>query len=45
MAQYRPCYQAHDYPPLDRPITPKEYEAALTLAQKHGLKRLDRCAY
>jgi putative pyruvate formate lyase activating enzyme len=41
MAQYRPCYRAHDYPPLDRPATRKEYEAAVTLAAKHGLKRLD----
>lgn len=45
MAQYRPCYRASDCPPLDRPITRKEYEAALALAAKHGLGRLDRRTY
>jgi putative pyruvate formate lyase activating enzyme len=45
MSQYRPCYRADDYPPLDRPITRREYEAALALAAKHGLNRLDRRAY
>ena len=44
MAQYRPCYRAYDCPPLDRPIMRKEYEAALALAAKHGLGRLDRRA-
>ena len=44
MAQYRPCYRADDSPPLDRPVTRKEYEAALALAGKHGLQRLDRRA-
>jgi putative pyruvate formate lyase activating enzyme len=42
MAQYSPCYRAYDYPPLDRPITRKEYEDALALAAKYGLERLDR---
>ncbi len=45
MAQYHPCYRADDYPPLDRPITRKEYEDALALAAKYGLNRLDRRAY
>ena len=45
MAQYRPCYRAYDYPPLDRPITRTEYEDALGLAAKYGLGRLDRRAY
>jgi putative pyruvate formate lyase activating enzyme len=44
MPQYRPCYRAHDYPPLDRAITRKEYEDALVLAAKYGLHRLDRRA-
>jgi putative pyruvate formate lyase activating enzyme len=41
MAQYWPCYRAHDYPPLDRPITREEYRSALALAERYGLKRLD----
>lgn len=41
MPQYFPCYRAYDYPPLDRPITGSEYEHALALAAKHGLRRLD----
>ncbi len=40
MAQYRPCYRAHELPPLDRPITSQEYRAAARLAQEAGL-RLD----
>lgn len=41
MDQYRPCYRADEHPPLDRPITRDEYQAALKLAQKLGLRRLD----
>jgi putative pyruvate formate lyase activating enzyme len=40
MAQYRPCYRAHELPPLDRPITSEEYAEAVHLAQDAGL-RLD----
>jgi len=40
MAQYRPCYRAHELPPLDRPITRQEYAEAVGLAQEAGL-RLD----
>jgi putative pyruvate formate lyase activating enzyme len=40
MAQYRPCYRAHDLPPLDRPITRDEYAKAVRLAAEAGL-RLD----
>jgi putative pyruvate formate lyase activating enzyme len=40
MAQYRPCYHAHELPPLDRPIAHQEYAAAVRLAQEAGL-RLD----
>jgi putative pyruvate formate lyase activating enzyme len=40
MAQYRPCYRAREYPPLDRSITNQEYAAAARLAQEAGL-RLD----
>ncbi len=42
MDQYHPCYRADEYPPLDRPLSPEEYEAALGLAQCYGLHRLDR---
>lgn len=42
MDQYRPCYRAWDYPPLDRPISASEYKAALQSARTHGLQRLDR---
>jgi putative pyruvate formate lyase activating enzyme len=45
MAQYRPCYRAYDYPPLDRPITRAEYEDALARAATHGPNRLDHRAY
>jgi putative pyruvate formate lyase activating enzyme len=40
MAQYRPCYRAHELPPLDRPLTNQEYAEALRLAEEAGL-RLD----
>jgi putative pyruvate formate lyase activating enzyme len=40
MAQYRPCYRAHELPPLNRRITDQEYTRAVGLAQEAGL-RLD----
>ncbi len=40
MAQYRPCYRAHELPPLNRRITNQEYAEAVHLAQEAGL-RLD----
>jgi putative pyruvate formate lyase activating enzyme len=40
MDQYRPCYRADEYPPLDRPVTSAEYRAALAIAERHGLRRL-----
>jgi putative pyruvate formate lyase activating enzyme len=40
MAQYRPCYRAHELPPLDRPLTHEEYASAVRLAEGAGL-RLD----
>lgn len=42
MDQYFPCYRASDFPPLDRPITSEEYRHALALAERHGLRRLDK---
>jgi putative pyruvate formate lyase activating enzyme len=44
MDQYRPCYRAHDLPPLDRPLTRDEYKRAVRSAEVHGLRRLDRKA-
>ncbi|MGE5592313.1 MAG: radical SAM protein [Betaproteobacteria bacterium] len=42
MSQYRPEYRAREHPPLDRPITTREYEEAMRLARKAGLHRLAR---
>jgi putative pyruvate formate lyase activating enzyme len=41
MDQYRPVYNAHKYPPLDRRISPEEYAEAIDMAQNAGLNRLD----
>jgi putative pyruvate formate lyase activating enzyme len=41
MAQYRPCYRAAEYPPLDRRPTAAEFGEALALARAFGLHRLD----
>ena len=40
MDQYRPCYRADDYSPLDRQLQPSEYNAAVAYAERLGL-RLD----
>ena len=40
MAQYRPCYRAHELPPLNRRIANQEYVEAVRLTQEAGL-RLD----
>ncbi len=42
MDQYRPCYRAHEYPPLARRPSRAELEEALRLALAAGLRRLDR---
>ncbi len=42
MDQYRPCYKAHDLPPLDRSTTRSEYEHALQQAHEAGLHRFDK---
>lgn len=44
MDQYRPCYRADEYPPLDRPIMSREFAQALAWAEKLGLHRLDNRA-
>jgi putative pyruvate formate lyase activating enzyme len=41
MAQYRPAFQARNYPELNRHIHPDEYQAAIVAAQQLGLTRLD----
>ncbi|MCG2721029.1 MAG: radical SAM protein [Thermodesulfovibrionales bacterium] len=41
MDQYRPCGNAYRYPPLNRRITPEEYEEALKAAEEEGITRLD----
>lgn len=42
MDQYRPCYRADRYPPLDRSPSRAEYQRALQWAAAAGLERLDR---
>lgn len=42
MDQYHPCYRADESPPLDRPISAEEYRHALELAERYGLRRLDK---
>jgi putative pyruvate formate lyase activating enzyme len=42
MAQYHPCGEAMEHPPLNRRITPKEYEEASDIAREEGLRRLDQ---
>jgi putative pyruvate formate lyase activating enzyme len=42
MDQYRPCYRAYDYPRLDQPVREDEYLAALKLAARCGLNRIDQ---
>ncbi|MCJ7625292.1 MAG: radical SAM protein, partial [Anaerolineaceae bacterium] len=41
MAQYRPSYQAHQYPELGRAITRDEYKEAVDMVHQAGLYRLD----
>jgi putative pyruvate formate lyase activating enzyme len=43
MDQYRPCYRADGYPPLDRPVSRAEYREALRLAEELGLRLDGRC--
>lgn len=41
MDQYRPCYQAEEYPELKRPISRAEYKEAVDFALEEGISRLD----
>jgi putative pyruvate formate lyase activating enzyme len=42
MDQYRPCHEAGQLPPLDRPITRGEWQRALDAVGEAGLSRLDQ---
>ncbi len=44
MDQYHPCYRAEEYPPLDRPLRPGEFDEAVARADRLGLGRLDHRA-
>ncbi len=41
MEQYHPCFHGVDYPPLDKPLAPGDYERAKKAARASGLHRLD----
>lgn len=41
MDQYYPAYKAHQYPDINRKLTNREFQEAITLAEEHGLKRID----
>lgn len=45
MDQYRPCYRADEYPPLDRSITAEEFSSVLEMANRYGLRRLDQWSH
>jgi putative pyruvate formate lyase activating enzyme len=40
MDQYWPAYKTHQYPELSRRITKEEFQEAINLAKKFGLKRI-----
>jgi putative pyruvate formate lyase activating enzyme len=42
MAQYRPENKAYQYPELSRAITSEEYDEAVEIAKKAGLRRFDK---
>ena len=42
MDQYRPCYQAGQFPELNRRVTHEEFLEVYQLAKQFGLYRLDR---
>ncbi|MCR4438506.1 MAG: radical SAM protein [bacterium] len=39
MAQYRPCYRAHQFPEIARAVSPKEVAGVIALARRLGLHR------
>jgi len=42
MAQYRPCYKAHEVTELSRSLSAEEFTEAVRIARDSGLHRLDR---
>ena len=42
MDQYRPAFNARQFPKVNRPINRQEYQEAVRLAQEAGLHRLDQ---
>jgi putative pyruvate formate lyase activating enzyme len=41
MDQYRPCYRAADFPPLNRSLSDRDYPRAFGIARRYRLHRLD----
>jgi putative pyruvate formate lyase activating enzyme len=41
MAQYHPTFHAREYPELNQRLRTAEYQAAVDLAMRMGLTRLD----
>lgn len=41
MEQYHPCFHAADYPPIDKPLAPGDFERAKQLARESGLHRFE----
>jgi putative pyruvate formate lyase activating enzyme len=42
MAQYRPCFKAHEIPELTSSLSREEFIEAVKIAHSCGLRRLDR---
>jgi putative pyruvate formate lyase activating enzyme len=42
MDQYRPVHKAYQYPQINRAVTPNEFQKAIELARKEGLRRFDK---
>ena len=38
MDQYRPCFKAAEYPPMNRRITAGEFEEAVAIAREEGIR-------
>ncbi len=39
MAQYRPCFRAHEHPEIARPLRRDEFLEAVRIAREEGLTR------
>jgi putative pyruvate formate lyase activating enzyme len=40
MAQYRPCFNSHQVPEIDRPLHPREYAEVVALAEQLGFEEI-----